>query len=284
MTLRKTYADIAKYLGLVLSSDSDQQTAIDFVRDWFTDHEQGDWLLVIDNADNLDDVDIHSVILPINHGSVIITSWTRQAAGFGTAIEIGEMDAGDAVALLFRRAAIHHPTPKEEITGAEIAKSLGFLALAIEHAGAYIQSVGGNLQDYLQQFQNNRRDTLEKSPVFSMHKEFVFQTFKMSYEAVLERNRAAARLLCFMGFLDAEGVVESLILSTDERVTIFRDDVMSGPKEFWDGIQVLTSFSLIRVKIEAEKKSISLHSLVHYLCRARLIVENQWAWKGRVTM
>lgn len=106
----------------------------------------------------------------------------------------------------------------------------------------------------------------------------------MSYNAVLERNRAAARLLCFMGFLDAEGVLEFLILSTDERVTIFRDEVMSGPKEFWDGIQVLTSFSLIRVKIEAEKKSISLHPLVHYLSRARLNVENQWRWKGRVTM
>lgn len=129
---------------------------------------------MIDNADKSDEVDIQSVIPPINKGNLIITSRNRQAAGLGTAIEIGEMDAEDAVALLFRRAAIHHPAPKEEITGAEIARSLGFLALAIEHAGAYVQSVGGNLQDYLQQFQNNRRDTLEKSPAFSMHKESVF--------------------------------------------------------------------------------------------------------------
>lgn len=284
ITLRKTYADIAKYLDLALPSGGDQQTAIDSVRDWFTDHQQGDWLLVIDNADNLDEVEIHTVIPPINKGSVIITSRNRQAAGFGPAIEIGEMDAGDAVALLFRRAAIYHPAPMEEITGAEIAKSLGYLALAIEHAGAYVQSVGGTLHEYLQQFQDDRRDTLDKSPTFSMHKESVVQTFNMSFKAVMERNMAAAKLLCFMGFLDAEGVLESLILSTDERITIFRDEVMSGPKEFRDGIQVLTSFSLIRVKSEAEKKSISLHPLVHYLSRARLNVENQWRWKGRVTI
>ncbi|MCJ1253239.1 hypothetical protein MMC24_001050 [Lignoscripta atroalba] len=281
-TLRKTYADIAKYLDLALPSGGDQQTAIDSVRNWFTDHEQGDWLLVIDNADKLDEVDIQSVIPPINKGRVIITSRNRQAAGLGTAIELGEMDAGDAVALLFRTAAIHHPTPMEEITGTEITKSLGYLALAIEHAGAYVQSVGGTLQDYLQQFQNNRRDTLEKSPAFSMHKESVFETFNMSFNAIMKRNMAAAKLLCFMGFLDAEGVLESLMLSTDERVTIFRDQVMKDQKEFFDGIQVLISFSLIRVKIEADKKSISLHPLVHYLSRARLNVENQWRWKARV--
>lgn len=284
ITLRKTYSEIAKHLDLALPSGGDQQTAIDSVKDWFTDHQQGDWLLVIDNADNLDKVDIHSIIPPINKGSVIITSRNRQAAAFGPGIEIGEMDEADAAALLFRRAAIHHPTPMEEITGAEIAKSLGYLALAIEHAGSYVQSVGGTLLDYLQQFQDDRRDTLDKSPAFSMHKESVFQTFDMSFKAVMERNMGAAKLLCFLGFLDAEGVLESLLLSTDEKVTIFRNEVMSGSKEFWAGIRVLTSFSLIRVKSEADKKSISQHPLVHYLSRARLKVENQWLWKGRVTI
>ena len=281
-TLRKTYADIAKYLDLGLPSGGDPQTAIDSVRDWFTDHKQGDWLLVIDNADKLNEVDIQPFIPPINKGSVIITSRNREAAELGTAIELGEMKAEDAVALLFHKAALHHPTSTEDLIGAEITKSLGYLALAIEHAGAYVQSVGGTLQEYLQQFQNNRRDMLEKSPAFSMHKESVFGTFNMSFNAIVERDMAAARLLCFMGFLDAESVREDLILSTDERHAIFRAQVMKDEKECFNGIKVLMSFSLIRVKIEAGKKSISLHPLVHYLSRARLNVENQWRWKLRV--
>ena len=57
---------------------------------------------------------------------------------------------------------------------------------------------------------------------------------------------------------------------------------MKDEKEFFNGIKVLMSFSLIRVKIEAGKKSIFLHPLVHYLSRARLNVENQWRWKLRV--
>lgn len=194
-TLRKTYADIAKYLDLRLPSDRDPQTAIDSVRDWFTDHKQGDWLLVIDNADNLNEVDIQPFIPPINRGSVIITSRNRGAAELGPAIELGEMKAEDAVALLFHKAALHHPTSTEDLIGAEITKSLGYLALAIEHAGAYVHSVGGTLQEYLQQFQHNRRDTLEKSPAFSMHKESVFETFNMSFNAIVERDMPAARLL-----------------------------------------------------------------------------------------
>ena len=282
LTLRKTYADIAEYLDLGLPSGGDSETAIKSVRDWFTDHEQGDWLLVIDNADKLNEVDIQPFIPPINKGNVIITSRNRAVAELGIALEVGEMKAEDALALLFKKVALHHLTSTEERFGAEITKSLGYLALAIEHAGAYVQSVGGTLQEYLQQFQNNRRDTLEKSPAFSLHKESVFETFNMSFNAIMERDMAAARLLCFMGFLDAEGVREDLILSTDERHTIFRAEVMEDEKEFYKGIKVLMSFSLVRIKVEAGKKSISLHLLVHYLSRARLKVENQWRWKLRV--
>ena len=117
-----------------------------------------------------------------------------------------------------------------------------------------------------------------------MHKESVFQTFSISFDAIVKCNMAAARLLCFLGFLDAEGVLKNLILSTDERVTVFRDQVINDQKEFWGAIQVLTSFSLIRVKNEVEKKSISLHALMHYLSCARLTFENQWRWKSRVVI
>lgn len=85
-----------------------------------------------------------------------------------------------------------------------------------------------------------------------------------------------------MGFLDAEGIREDSLLSTDERHAIFHTQVMKDEKEFSSGIKVLMSFSLIRVKYKAGKKSISLHPLVHCLSRARLNVENQWRWKLRV--
>jgi len=97
VSLRKTYADIARHLSLTVPSNdttdcNSQQASIDSVKDWFTDHERGDWLLVIENADNLNVVDIEGFIPPTSKGNVIIISQNRQAAGYGSAIELGEMD------------------------------------------------------------------------------------------------------------------------------------------------------------------------------------------------
>ena len=40
----------------------------------------------------------------------------------------------------------------------------------------------------------------------------------MSFNAIVERDIAATRLLCSIGFPDAEGVRKDLILSTDESI------------------------------------------------------------------
>ena len=281
LVLRETYAKHAKHLGLISSSANDQHAAIDSVKDWLTDHKKGDWLLVIDNADKLDEVDIQAFIPPTNKGSVVITSRDSQAGVFGPAIELGEMDSRDAYILLLRRAAIHQPCPADEAAAVEITKSLGYLALAIEHAGAYIQSVGGSLRDYQQQFQSNKRSTLDRSPRVSMHKDSVFKTFSLSFEAIKERNSAASGLLCFLGFLDAGAVSEELLLSSDATITAFKPTVIADHAEFLHAVQELLSFSLIRTRLEDGRRSISLHPLVHYLTRARLKVENQWVWKEK---
>ena len=281
-TLRRTYAEIAKYLGIIGPPAGDQQTAIDSVRDWFTDHKKGDWLLVIDNADKLDKVDIEAFIPSTNKGSVIITSQNRQAEGFGLAIELGEMDAKDATTLLLRRASIRNPTPNDENVAAEITRSLGCRALAIEHAGSYVQSVGGSLRDYQLQFQSNKRDTLEKSPIISLHKDSVFKTFTISFDAIKERNLTSAKLLCFLGFLDPEAIPENTLLSTDKSITFFHTMVVADRRTYLDAVQELLSFSLVRIKMEGDKRSISVHPLVHFLIRARLNTANQWAWKAKV--
>lgn len=289
VTVRKNYADIGKHLGLATEPSGDQRAIIDSVKDWFTDHKRGDWLLVIDNADRIlvidnadrtDEVDIESLIPSASKGSIIITSRDRKAAGFGPSIELGEMDPEDASSLLLRRAAIQCPSPADEKTAAEIVKSLGYLALAIEHAGSYVQSVSGSLQDYQLQFQRNRKATLAKRGGVSMHRESVSETFNFSFDTIKVRKISAAKLLCFLVFLDAEFVLENLILCAQKTITVFWARVVKDEQEYHDAIQELLSFALIRIRREGDMKVVSLHPLVHYLGRARLNTENLWVWKS----
>jgi hypothetical protein len=103
--IREDYADIAWRLRLPeairnkpesLVDSSGEEIAIQAVKEWFTDHEEGDWLLIIDNADNLEGVDLEEYIPPTKRGHVIITSQDKQAAVIGAPIELGTMEAEDA--------------------------------------------------------------------------------------------------------------------------------------------------------------------------------------------
>lgn len=159
---------------------------------------------------------------------------------------------------------------------------LGYLALAIEHAGAYIHSVGETLPNYRHQLQDNRRKMLEKRPGVSMHKESVFEKFNIAFDTLKERSMAAVRMLCFFGFLNGDLISENSLLLTDEGIAEFAVEIVKDRQKYHDAIEELLSFSLIRISVDEDKKSISLHLLVHYLCRARLNLENQWLWRESV--
>jgi hypothetical protein len=111
--------------------------------------QNNNWLLIIDNADDLKTVNIKCYFPATTRGAIIITSRNRQAASFGTGIELGEMHPMEAKALLLARAGVEAPNEEDDTEAASIVKLLGYLALAIDHAGAYIQSVCGTLEDYM---------------------------------------------------------------------------------------------------------------------------------------
>ncbi|KAI9668907.1 MAG: hypothetical protein M1817_005186 [Caeruleum heppii] len=288
-SLRDTFADIARQLGLAEKLDfsttdsagvisvcqgaeglSRQQRAITAVKDWFSRHETGDWLLVVDNADDLKTVNVESFLPQTMKGNIIITSRNRQAQAFGPAVELAEMDVEDAESLLLRRSGIQQPSSDEKGLAARVTQNLGYLALAIEHAGAYIQSVDGSLAEYLEEFKTNRKTLLSESYGVSKDNQSVFRTFDISFKTIIERNQSAAKLLTFLGFLDGDGVQESLILDHSTSVENLTKRVFRGHTDYLSARRDLLSFSLIRVKTNNTRKTICVHPLVHYFSRARL--------------
>jgi hypothetical protein len=117
--IRRDYADIARKLILPeavgnnpadFGDSSGQEIAIQAVKEWFTDQEEGDWLLIIDNADNLEEVDLEEYIPSTRKGHIIITSQDKQIAALRASIELGKMDPEDAKKLFLSRAGISRPT------------------------------------------------------------------------------------------------------------------------------------------------------------------------------
>jgi hypothetical protein len=292
LTVRTDYCAIARCLKLpeALAEAADksedlsaQDASIEAVKTWFIDHDEGDWLLIVDNANDLDGVNLEEYIPATKKGHIIITTQDRQAAGLGPAIELGEMKQEDAEKLFLEKAFISQPTMGQMMGCTNIVTKLGRLALAVEHAGSYVHNndMKSRLQDYVTDLEQKRRKVLDESPRYSLHKQSMMATYLMASDAIISRNRKAAYLITFLGVLDGTAVSESLLLSphTTEYLRTCSADYSD---DYHAAKEVLLSFSLIRLQTTEDGASvISMHSLVHQCVQARLSQSWQWIWLER---
>ncbi|QRV95741.1 kinesin light chain [Ceratobasidium sp. AG-Ba] len=174
------------------------------------------WLMVIDNADD-PNVDIRPYMPSNNHGSIIITTRIKQhvalARGGDSDHRVSEMNPSEAMEVLLKAAKMKDA----EISNAEreeakrLLKNLGYLALAIVQAGAYIFSSGCSIARYYDMFARHHQKTLEKSSqlIAKMddYKKSVYTTWHMSYERL---GTNAQRLLHLMAFMHHSSIFEDI--------------------------------------------------------------------------
>ena len=125
---------------------------------WLSNLGEG-WLLIIDNADDTS-IDLEQYFPKGNRGCVLITTRNPAHKIHGNVgpgyFAFQEMEGDDANALLLRAA--HQPEPWDADSSswaAKITRKLGFLALALTHAGAAIREGLCTLRDYLTFYDKN---------------------------------------------------------------------------------------------------------------------------------
>ena len=133
-------------------------------RSWLQETSHS-WLLVLDNADDpaLD----YSVYIPTaSKGNVLITSRVPKCANLQTAGKdhYESLSEQTAVDLLLKASKIDLTLPSTLVDDARnIVKLLGYHALAIVLAGAFISKGICDLGDYARTFQKQRQEILESS-------------------------------------------------------------------------------------------------------------------------
>ncbi len=257
---------------------------LNLVFQWLDSGESGDWLLILDNADDADmffsplviptarehATDIEppylSRFLPeTGSGSTLITSRDE-----GTALRLtGErkqvlrvdvMSEDDAVALLTKGLP---EDASDESAKKGLIDELDSIPLAITQASAYINTQGTRMTiaKYLELL---RRD--EKSQIHLLSKDeadlrrdpgvpnSVIRTWQISFSQIKDQNPAAADLLSCMCMLDRQGIPEFL----------FHEDGDQS-LEFDEAIGILIRFSFV---IEGkEQGGFEIHRLVQLATR-----------------
>ena len=77
---------------------------VNAVISWFAAEDNNQWLLIIDNYDDLKNVNIHDFLHPSSPGSILITSRSRDTRHIGKALEVLEVTEDEALEILRRSA------------------------------------------------------------------------------------------------------------------------------------------------------------------------------------
>lgn len=266
-------------------------------------NSQKPWLLILDNADD-PSLDILKLFPAGNRGTTLVSSRDpdrRRHATVGSR-ELREMKIDEAINLLLRSGDLSSEDQDLRDLALPIVHTLGYLALAVNHAGASIRQRICSLEGYLSIYTRDRKKLLssQSAQAGSDYRFTVYTTWEISVASIKElaNNTAdgtaanALELLSFFGFCHFDDILENMLISAWEQLAQTegypwwasnllgiirnRESLNWDSLVFNQAIRLLSSYSLIQVS--GSNNRISLHPLVHSWIRDSLNEELQLKW------
>ncbi len=257
------------------------------VSQWLKDSD-GIWLLVLDNADDLENFAVESRLkssdaersgfmtdyLPTSsQGYTLITTrdkWVgREFADPQNNLVIDPMTEEDAKRLFWTHVQSGLQDDPDNDALRELLLTLSFLPLAITQAAAFIARNRIPLRKYLDLFRENHLKLLEKDFGDSRRSfsgsNSVSRTLKTSLDLIDKETPRAIELLAVMAVLDCDGIPEELVLHQDD------DDVFDTTQ----GLGTLLEFSLITTT--QKPSTYHMHRLVQLWARSWLEMKGEKA-------
>jgi tetratricopeptide (TPR) repeat protein len=227
-TFESTYRDIGILLRIPGITD-DNANVKQLVKDGLDAGGFGDWLMVIDNADD------PSVLLSTNGGtrsgqlynylprsnrrSILFTTRGRKAAESLTqsnVLELEDISQFEAKQLMVRRISNKAVLDDESATN-ELLELLTYLPLAIVQAVAFINNNQVSISSYLSLFKEAGTEIEMFSERFndpSRYRETestIARTWQISFDQILKEDQLAADYLSFMACIDRVNIPQSLL-------------------------------------------------------------------------
>jgi tetratricopeptide (TPR) repeat protein len=240
-TLASDFARLATRLNLPEKDLQNQPEIVAAVLRWL--EQNSGWLLIFDNATAPEQCDDYRP--RANTGHIVITSRNPAWRGVAEPLRVQQLSRAESIAFLSKRTGRDEPG-----AGNALSDALGDLPLALEHAGAYIESNGISIGEYLRLYRQYSSELLEP----------VEATWAISFDKLQAENPAALDLLNLIAFLAPDKIPRDLLQST-----------AATPIAFNKSVEGLRCYSLI----ETGEGTISVHRLVQKVTRERLDEQDQ---------
>ena len=288
-SLHQAYLEVAQRLG-ISGWEDDKEDVKRLVQEYLGKESTGRWLLVFDNADDIDmwiakvsgsdsglrhGQGFRSLIdyLPKSKQGAILFTTRNRKIGVKLAqqnvVNVPTMGE-DAATRLLEKCLINPDLINSRQDTNTLLSQLTCLPLAIVQAAAYINENGTTLRDYIllladqeveviellsEEFEDDGRYRDVKNPVAT--------TWLISFEQIRQRDPLAADYLSFMACVEPKDIPQSLLPPGASR------------KREIDAIGTLTAYSFITRR--PADMALNLHRLVHLAARNWLRKEGQLA-------
>ena len=279
-TILTSFVELARlFMPTLAKEETNQRTIVTVLLRWLEQCTQP-WLLIFDNADDLD------LVPPYfpnqGNGHILLTTRASAVGALASSIEVDVMRILEGAHLLLRRARRFSAESPEEMNDAiNLVIALAQFPLAIDQAGAYIEETGCALRDYLQLYQTHRHALLaRRGRQATGYPESVATTWSLSFKRVEEKNPAAIEFLRLCAFLAPDHIPEELLTKGAPQWPPTLCEAVTNPLNFNQMLETLLAFSL--VKRFAQDQMLSLHRLVQAVQMDHIEAEVQRAWSERV--
>ncbi|KAI5788556.1 P-loop containing nucleoside triphosphate hydrolase protein [Pyronema domesticum] len=281
-------------LAKIPEHDDPKQNIGLIVKQWLEGPQSGDWILVLDNADNMlhfypiapkstaskesDTVSIaHDGIAKFiprgSKGTIIVTTRDREVArnlANQNVIIKPELHPEQAIELFYHHCPNAEDTADDTSTALRrLLKELQYLPLAIVQVAAYLDlNRSISTSKYLEMFESKKESQKLKRLLPKPHHniwrgknknaETILTTFSISFRQLRQQSKLADSLLQFMACIDRKAIPRDLLFQ------IHMDDV-EDELLISEALDKLVNFSILQIaKVDfSSGHGYEIHSLVH---------------------
>lgn len=280
--LKADYHSLIDLLGL-----PKEENPIETMQRWFTSHS--DWLLILDNADDLKIID---PFLPRSQpGHVLLTTRVRAASNVAQPLLLEPLNSDDGALCILRRAGsiprtgqLGDASPSRTKAAKRIAELMDGLPLALEQAGAYIEDTGNTESRYLKIYEEFRAQVLQRQfgalPNYPLP---VATAWKFSKRVVQETDAAAFEMLQLCAFLAPDAIPEEIFIKSAQT-----PDQVFGPEvtnafDIDATTIILRRYSLLNREVKGEKEipQFSMHRMMQEILKDEMDEATKQLWAER---
>ncbi|CUS08031.1 unnamed protein product, partial [Tuber aestivum] len=289
LRFREGFGAIAQRVRIPLASaETEQEGLLLSIKRWFEGPESGDWILVIDNADNEEDFAsnnsrIAKFVPQGPRGTLIFTTRSRQVAFRQECerIDVGKMEQEEAQALFSKHfSGWDGLRDKEGEVVAMILGSVDHLPLAVVGAAAFMVETETSPSEYWTIFEENDKQMkgllLEQFSDIRRESdmtESILGTYFITFDRITKQMPTAGHLLRLIAFFDRQNIPEQLLRESGL-------EGLDGSIRFRRTIAKLVGFSLVTATRREDKTFYEVHRLIQLAIHAYLSPEELDKWSG----